>query len=91
MPAKNDATSRRIAPPIKARNLFIWVNQNGIDRYSVGLSAIGVAGVCSVVSDEMLVEVVTVPFGISASVPGVVLVLAKSAVNAPNEPVVIPT
>ena len=57
----------------------------------VGLSAIGPLGACSVVSDEICVCVVTVPFGMSASVPGVLLVFARSPVIAPNDPVVIPT
>ena len=57
----------------------------------VGLSALGPDGVFSVVSDEICVCVVTVPFGISASVPGVERVFANSPVIAPNEPVVIPT
>ena len=57
----------------------------------MGLSAVGTPGVFSVVSDEMFVEVVTVPFGISVSVPGVVRVFASSAVRAARSPVVIPT
>lgn len=57
----------------------------------IGLSAVGTAGVFSVVSDEMFVCVVTVPFGISASVPGVERVFASNAVMPDIEPVVIPT
>jgi hypothetical protein len=39
----------------------------------------------------MFVEVVIVPLGISASPPGVDRVFAKTPVNAPSDPVVIPT
>ena len=55
------------------------------------MSAVGPVGVFSVVSDEMFVWVVTVPLGMSASVPGVVRVFASRAVRAPILPVVIPT
>lgn len=57
----------------------------------VGLSAVGAPEAFSVVSDEMFVCVVTVPFGISASVPGVVRVFASSAVIPESDPVAIPT
>jgi hypothetical protein len=57
----------------------------------VGLSAVGPTGVFSVVSDEISVLVVTVPFGISASVPGVVRVFASNAAIPVRELVAIPT
>ena len=43
------------------------------------------------VSDEICVCVVTVPFGMSASVPGVLLVLASNAVNPVKDEPAIPT
>ena len=58
----------------------------------MGLSAVGTTGVVAVVVvSEETVDWLTVAFGISASLPGVERVFAKSPVKAPREPVVMPT